>query len=75
MKKVLIATTNNDKYDAVSKIFRMSIFPTNKYIIEKLTNDMNVLDEKESGSNVERARKKAINVQFLIHSCFPCFSM
>lgn len=61
MKKVLIATTNNDKYDAVSKIFRMSIFPTNKYIIEKLTNDMNVPDVKESGSNVERARKKAIN--------------
>ena len=60
MKKVLIATTNKDKYDAVSKIFRRTIFPEELYLIEKLTDDMNVPDEKEFGSNIERARKKAI---------------
>ena len=61
MKRVLISTTNNDKYDAVSKVFKNSIFPEDKYIIEKLTSDMNVPDEKEQGSNVERARTKALN--------------
>ncbi len=61
MKKVLIATTNDDKYDAVSKIFENTIFPSGKYSIEKLTSDMNVPDEKEVGNNVQRARAKALN--------------
>ena len=61
MKKVLIATTNNDKYDAVSKIFKKTIFKEDKYIIEKMTKEMNVPDEKEKGSNIERAREKAKN--------------
>ena len=61
MKKVLIATTNKDKYDAVSKIFKKTIFPEDKYILEKLTKEMNLPDEKEEGSNVERARSKALN--------------
>ena len=61
MKKVLIATTNNDKYDAVSKIFKNTIFKEEEYIISKLTNNMNLPDEKEEGNNIQRARKKAIN--------------
>ena len=61
MKKVLIATTNNDKYDAVSKIFRKTIFPPTEYELLKLSQDMNVPDEKEAGTNVERARAKALN--------------
>ncbi|MBQ1812738.1 MAG: hypothetical protein II119_02180 [Bacilli bacterium] len=61
MKKVLIATTNKDKYDAVSKIFKHTIFPSTEYSIEKLTRDMNIPDEKEIGSNIERAKAKALN--------------
>ena len=60
MKKVLIATTNKDKYSAVSKIFKSTIFPEEEYIILSL-NDIDELlkDEKESGTNIERARTKA----------------
>ena len=61
MKKVLIATTNKDKFDAVSKIFKRTIFPETDFLIDKLTSDMNIPDEKEEGNNVERARKKALN--------------
>ena len=61
MKKVLIATTNNDKFDAVSKIFKETIFQDDCFIIDKLTTDMNIPDEKETGDNIERARRKAIN--------------
>ena len=61
MKKVLIATTNKDKYTTVSNIFKKSIFPESKYQISCLTKDMNIPDEKEEGSNIERARVKAIN--------------
>lgn len=60
MKKVLIATMNNDKYNAVSKILKKTIFPNCEYVIEKLTSDMNVPDVKEHGSNIERAREKAV---------------
>jgi len=61
MKKVLIATTNNDKYSAVSKIFKKTIFPITEYEIKKLDESMKLPDEKEYGTNVERARTKAIN--------------
>ena len=61
MKKVLIATTNKDKFDSVSKIFKNTIFPNEEYVIERMTDDMNVPDEKEEGNNNERARRKAIN--------------
>ena len=61
MKRVLIATTNKDKFDAVSKIFKKTIFPETDFLIEKLTSDMNIPDEKEEGNNIERARKKALN--------------
>lgn len=60
MKKVLIATTNKDKYSVVSKIFKKTIFPESEYIIESLSKDMIIPDEKEEGSNVERARKKTM---------------
>ena len=62
MKKVLIATTNIDKFKAVSKVFENTIFPKDKYIIESLSNiQLNLKDEKEIGTNLERARTKAIN--------------
>ena len=62
MKKVLIATTNKEKYDAVSKIFKATIFPETNYIILSLRDiDEPIKDEKESGSNIERARQKANN--------------
>ena len=61
MKKVLIATTNNDKYNTVARIFKKTIFPENDYIIEKLNDKMNLPEEKEQGSNIDRARTKAQN--------------
>ena len=61
MKKVLIATTNKDKYDTVCKIFRETIFPIDIYIIEKLTEDMKIPEKEEIGNNVETARTKALN--------------
>ena len=62
MKKVLIATTNIDKFKAVSKVFENTIFPKDEYIIESLSNiQLNLKDEKEIGTNLERARTKAIN--------------
>ncbi len=61
MKTVLIATTNNDKFDAVSKVFRNTIFPESEFIIKQMTKEMNVPDEKEEGVNVQRARAKALN--------------
>ena len=60
MKKVLIATTNKDKYSAVSKIFKATIFKKEEYSILSLYDiDVNLKDEKECGSNIERARMKA----------------
>ena len=61
MKKVLIATTNNDKYNAVSKIFKKTIFNEKEFSIIKLTSDMNLPDEKEEGNNINRAKVKALN--------------
>lgn len=62
MKKVLIATTNVDKFKAVSKVFENTIFKKDEYIIESLSNiQLNIKDEKEVGTNLERARTKAIN--------------
>ena len=61
MKKVLIATTNKDKYTIVSELFKRTIFNDNEYEIIRLTEDMNLPDEKETGDNVERARAKALN--------------
>lgn len=62
MKKVLIATTNVDKFKAVSKVFENTIFTKDEFIIESLSNiKLNIKDEKEIGTNLERARTKAIN--------------
>jgi hypothetical protein len=61
MKQVLIATTNKDKFRAVSRVFKSTIFPSDEYELQKLTPEMNLPDEKESGSNIERAKAKAFN--------------
>lgn len=63
MKRVLLATTNVDKYNAVSLVFKNTIFPEDKYIIEGLFQlDEVIKDEKEEGNNIERARRKAMQV-------------
>lgn len=60
MKKVLIATTNKDKYKAVSKIFKATIFPDNEYQIDSLASiNVTLEDKKEEGNNLDRARVKA----------------
>ena len=61
MKKVFIATTNIDKYNVVSKIFKNTIFKEDEYEIICQSKDMNIKDIFEEGNNVERARKKALN--------------
>ena len=61
MKTVLIATTNKDKYKIVSELLKRTIFNENEYSIIKLSEDMNIPDEKETGDNIERARTKALN--------------
>ena len=61
MKRVLIATTNKDKFSVVSKIFEKTIFPKDEYKISSLTSSMTLPEEKEIGNNMERARQKALN--------------
>lgn len=62
MKKVLIATTNKDKYSAVSKLFKNSIFKENEYIIHSLKDITKTIKESpETGDNVNRARIKALD--------------
>ena len=64
MKKVLIATTNKDKYKSFKSIFMASIFPQEKYLIQGL-NDLNIKinDSIEVGSNIQRAKTKALNAK------------
>ena len=61
MQRVLIATTNRDKFKVVTRIFKNTIFPESEYEISCLTSDMILPEEKETGTNVERARQKALN--------------
>ena len=60
MKKVLIATTNRDKFKIVSYIFQETIFPKSEYEIVTFTDKMKVPEVEEEGTNKERARKKAL---------------
>ena len=61
MQRVLIATTNRDKFKVVTRIFKNTIFPESEYEMSCLTSDMILPEEKETGTNVERARQKALN--------------
>ena len=70
MKKVLIATTNKDKYKIVAELFRKTIFSSDEYEISPITNDMNIPDEKETGSNIDRARTKAVNAHKVLKDEF-----
>ena len=64
MKTVLIATTNNDKYNAVKKVFQATIFPNDKYKIDSLkTLNIKIKDCIEVGDNLNRARDKAIKAK------------
>ncbi len=61
MKKVLIATTNNDKYRVVKKIFERTIFKKDEYKIESLKSaNIKLEDKKEEGDNLNRAYQKAL---------------
>ena len=40
MKKVLIATTNKDKFKIVSRLFNDTIFPSSEYEILSLSSEM-----------------------------------
>ena len=62
MKRVLIATTNNDKYDVVKRMFEATIFPKDEFKIDSLkTLNIKLIDEEEIGDNSDRARQKAIS--------------
>lgn len=61
MKKVLIATTNKDKFTIVSTIFKNTIFPENEYEIIRPTSDIKLPPITEEGTNIQRARTKALN--------------
>lgn len=62
MKKVIIATTNKDKYKIVSKIFKATIFPESDYQIDNLEAvSVTIEDRKEEGDNISRARTKALD--------------
>ena len=61
MKSILIATTNNDKYETVKSIFENTIFSKDEYIINSLkTLNIKLEDKKEVGDNLTRARNKAL---------------
>lgn len=62
MKRVLIATTNNDKFDVVKRMFEATIFPKDEFKIDSLkTLNIQLIDEEEIGDNSDRARQKAIS--------------
>ena len=61
MKKVLIATTNRDKFNVVSTIFKNTIFPENEFEIVRPSSEVKLPEITEEGSNIQRARTKALN--------------
>ena len=61
MKKVFIATTNKDKFTIVSTIFKNTIFPEDGFEIIRPTSDIILPEIEEEGSNIQRARTKALN--------------
>ena len=64
MKKVLLATTNNDKYRVVKKMFERTIFKKDEYEIESLKSiNVKLEDKKEEGDNLNRAYQKALQAK------------
>ena len=64
MKKVLLATSNKDKFKIVKYILHKAGLKENEYEILSLKDiNYNGPDEKESGGIAERARNKAISVK------------
>ena len=64
MKKVLIATTNKDKYKIVKGIFQASIFPKEEYKVISLQDiDATLSEVEEKGTIRERARIKALHAR------------
>ena len=62
MKRILIATTNRDKFKTVSKLLEKAMFAKDEYVIESLfTIDAKIEDSKEVGQISERAKQKAID--------------
>ncbi len=69
MKKVLIATTNRDKFAVVSTIFKNTIFPEDNYEIVQPTSEIDLPEITEEGSNIQRARTKALNAYEYLKEC------
>lgn len=64
MKKVLLATTNKDKFKVVKYILHRAGLDENEYEFLSLKDiNYNGPDEKESGKISERARRKALSVK------------
>ena len=61
MKKVFLATNNKDKFTVVSNIFKNTIFPEDRFEIVGPTSDIILPEITEEGSNIQRARTKALN--------------
>ena len=60
MKKVLIATTNKDKFKIVSGMFKETIFKEDEYEIIQQDDSMKIREVSEKGTNKDRARAKAL---------------
>ena len=61
MKKILIATRNNDKFRIVSTLLKTSIFKDYKfYCLGDL--DEKIVDKKETGNVINRSFEKAENI-------------
>lgn len=64
MKKILLATSNKDKFQIVKFFLRKVGFPENEYEILSLKDiNYNGPDEKEQGGIQERAKAKALAVK------------
>ena len=64
MQTVLIATTNEDKFNIVKGIFQATIFPKEEYIIIRPQDlDVKLSEVEEKGTISERARAKALHAR------------
>ena len=65
MKKILIATTNKDKYTVVCYLLEKTCFQKKNNFQFFSLNDINyqAKEEKEKGSIIERAKNKAITIK------------
>lgn len=69
MKKILIATRNNDKFKIVSKLLATKNFKdSNFYSLNDI--EENIIDIKETGDIINRSLQKALNVRDCIKNYY-----